>query len=138
MIEDKYVKVCGPSQVYNKMDSMRTTIRRAENIVEDLENIRAKKQSIKKMMAEEVERMLADLKELYDYLGSKQGKTHVPKEQHIKKPPKTKSKEKTILGSVKIKPKKDAQLEKEKKKLKSSISDLKGELEKLKKELASK
>ena len=74
------------------------------------------------------------------YLDAKKIEKHLEKKEVpkapkvVKKMPETKP----LLTSVKIKPKADAKVEKEKKVLRSSIHDLKGELEKLKKELGKK
>ncbi len=146
MIEEKFVRVTGPAQVYKKMDNIGVVLRRAESIVEELEEIKTRKDGTKALMVDEVTRMIADLDDLSAFLEKNEGPIGLKKKsQPIKpakaiKPPKivTKIPEvKPVLTSVKIKPKKDAKVEKEKTVLKSSLKDLKGELERLKKELKS-
>jgi chaperonin cofactor prefoldin len=138
MKDEEFVKVSGPAQVYGSMDKFSKELRRAESLVEELEEIRAKKESIKALMLEEVDRAISDLNFLDGLVSMEERKTEPQKKplppKIVRKVPETKP----VLTSVRIKPKKDAQVEKEKKVLKSSIHDLKGELERLKKELGKK
>gem|GEM_PF-2664385 len=147
MNEDYFVRIEEPEKVKQYMDVLSSLLRRARSITEELGDIKDKKKAIKDLVKEEVKKMEAALNQVEKML-SKEEKPKVKKPKAKARPKEAKPEVKPVEvkpvevkakeekpPEVMTKPEEVKEIEEKRDELRESIKSLRGELEKLKKEL---
>ena len=128
MEEEYYVKISGANVVYTKVDTIKSMMRRIRRLKMELEEIKKERSEKRKHLLELLGEATETMKLIEKYMPAKGRKVKKREELEVKKQKGKVTKKTVKKKKVSIKPQVS-------KKTVSELSDLRSELEKLKKEL---